>query len=282
MKSIKILMGSVMLLSSLGLFAQIKNAKTQSFKVSGNCGMCEKKIEKSGSINKIATVDWDKDQAIATITYDSQKTNPDEILKKIALVGYDNEQFLAPDDVYTELPGCCQYERSFKNKAVVADNAMTNMDHANHNTQTDAQTNELSNLLAKYFDVKNALVKSDAKLTSMQATELLTAAADVDMTKLPTKVHNVWMNVMKDISSDVKSISQTQDLKRQRMLFSTLSKNMYELMKFSHPANEIYLNHCPMFNDGNGADWLSAESGIKNPYYGSQMLTCGKTIETIK
>jgi len=29
------------------------------------------------------------------------------------------------------------------------------------------------------------------------------------------------------------------------------------------------------------AVWLSNEKAIKNPYYGSQMLTCGKVVETI-
>ena len=28
--------------------------------------------------------------------------------------------------------------------------------------------------------------------------------------------------------------------------------------------------------------WLSAEAGIKNPYYGKTMLTCGKVTETLK
>jgi hypothetical protein len=37
-----------------------------------------------------------------------------------------------------------------------------------------------------------------------------------------------------------------------------------------------------MANDGKGADWLSKENAVKNPYYGSMMLTCGKTVETIK
>jgi hypothetical protein len=30
------------------------------------------------------------------------------------------------------------------------------------------------------------------------------------------------------------------------------------------------------------ANWLSKENTVKNPYYGSQMLSCGKTVETIK
>ncbi|HNK84737.1 MAG TPA: mercury transporter, partial [Flavobacteriales bacterium] len=41
----------------------------------------------------------------------------------------------------------------------------------------------------------------------------------------------------------------------------------------------IYLDHCPMYNGG--ADWLSREKAIKNPYYGSSMLTCGSVKETI-
>jgi len=37
-----------------------------------------------------------------------------------------------------------------------------------------------------------------------------------------------------------------------------------------------------MDNDGKGANWLSKESSIKNPYYGSKMMRCGSTVETIK
>jgi hypothetical protein len=37
-----------------------------------------------------------------------------------------------------------------------------------------------------------------------------------------------------------------------------------------------------MANYGKGANWLSKENAVKNPYYGSQMLTCGKVVETIK
>ena len=61
-----------------------------------------------------------------------------------------------------------------------------------------------------------------------------------------------------------------------------LSKNIYELIKVSKSAGTVYYQFCPMANDGKGANWLSKESAIKNPYYGSQMLTCGKTVETIK
>ena len=53
-------------------------------------------------------------------------------------------------------------------------------------------------------------------------------------------------------------------------------------MKVIKPAYLVYYDHCPMYNDGKGGDWISKESSIKNPFYGSQMLTCGKIVETLK
>ncbi len=94
--------------------AQIKNSVTETVKVYGNCGMCEKRIEKVGSIKKISKVDWNVDTKIATITYNAKLTNQDAILKRIALSGHDSDKFLAPDDVYNNLHGCCQYDREAK------------------------------------------------------------------------------------------------------------------------------------------------------------------------
>ncbi|MCY1514106.1 hypothetical protein D9M68_486350 [compost metagenome] len=90
--------------------AQFKNAKSAVVYIYGNCGMCENTIEKAGS-NKFAKVNWNMETKKATITYDSLKTNPDSVLKRIALAGYDNEKFRAPDEVYAKLHECCLYER---------------------------------------------------------------------------------------------------------------------------------------------------------------------------
>jgi copper chaperone CopZ len=92
MKSIKILMAITVLLSFTACNAQIKNAKTESVKIYGNCGMCETTIEKAGNLKKIAKVDWNVDTKMATLTYDSKKINQDAILKRIALSGYDNKR----------------------------------------------------------------------------------------------------------------------------------------------------------------------------------------------
>lgn len=115
MKSIKkVLMAIVVLLSGVAVQAQIKNVKTQTVKIYGNCGMCKKTIEKAGNLKDVALVNWNKDSKIATLTYDSTATNQEEILKRIALAGYDSEKNKASVAAYNALPGCCQYDRELK------------------------------------------------------------------------------------------------------------------------------------------------------------------------
>ena len=110
----KILTVITIFFSVIGCNAQTKNQKTEIVKIFGNCGMCESTIEKAGNMKEVSMVDWNKDTKTATISYDSLKTTKDEILKKIALAGYDNESFLGPDDIYSNLAGCCQYNRAEK------------------------------------------------------------------------------------------------------------------------------------------------------------------------
>ncbi len=90
----------------------LENAKVESVKIYGNCGMCESTIEKAGNATPDANVDWSRDTKMATISYDSLKTSKEEILQRIALAGYDSDTFSAPDTAYASLPGCCQYERA--------------------------------------------------------------------------------------------------------------------------------------------------------------------------
>lgn len=93
--------------------AQTKSAETETFKVSGNCEMCKKRIEQSAySIKGIATAKWDIKTNQLTVVFDSSVTNKVAIQEKIAEVGHDNELFKASEQVYKSLPECCQYHRA--------------------------------------------------------------------------------------------------------------------------------------------------------------------------
>ena len=278
-KSFLKIMIAVTLLLSITTHAQIKNAVTETVKIYGNCGMCEKTIETAGTIKKQATVDWNKDTKQATITYNSKNTSKDEILKRIALAGYDSDSFLAPDAVYDNLHGCCKYDRIAKTP--IKETSEKVMKLQENNAEIQNRT-ELSAIYDAYFTLKDALVNTDGAAASNASKELVKSIALVQMNKLENDVHMVWMQVFKNLQKDAVSISKTSDPKKQREAFDTLSENIYLLAKVSEQETPVYLQHCPMANDGKGANWLSKEAAIKNPYYGSKMLTCGKVTATIK
>lgn len=276
------------LLVSLSCMAQISNSKTVSVKVSGNCAMCQSTIENAGNRKNTAKVNWDKATKMATITYDSKKTNTNEILKRIALAGYDNEQFLAPDGAYAQLPECCRYDRELKpvsNSPQKATEGKQGHDHhygASAAHDTGKETPQLKAVFEHYFSVKDALVNTDSKAAAAHASALLKSLKDVDMAQLSAEEHRVWMQVMKDLISEAEKMVAAKDIARQRASFALLSNNMYTLSKVSQLSAPIYYQHCPMYAQGKGGHWLSKENTVKNPYYGSQMLTCGKTVETIQ
>ncbi|HTO16122.1 MAG TPA: DUF3347 domain-containing protein [Edaphocola sp.] len=295
MNSLKYIMMAVVMLSTIACNAQIKNQKTETVHIYGNCGMCKSTIENAGNKKKEAQIEWNKETKMATISYDSLKTNSSEILKRIALSGYDNQLFMAPDDTYANLPGCCQYERPKKEmpEMTKSENKTEtmemdgNMNHANHNmnknqVEKTQESNPLTQVFNNYFDLKNALVNSDGKTASENAKKLLQEINAVKMEALPMDVHMAWMKVLEPLKEDAEHIADTKDIAHQRDHFMSLSKNMYELIKVSKQEKPVYYQHCPMANKGKGANWLSKENAIKNPYYGSQMLTCGSTVETIK
>jgi len=280
---------SLMLGISFSLLAGgIKHVKTQTLKVSGNCGMCKKTIETAANVKGSSNGIWDESKQVLTLTFDSTKTNADEVLKRIAHVGYDNEKFLAPDKVYAGLHGCCQYERvglgmtSAKITEVEKPMAVTDMEKIPEVKTPAESTNPLAAVFTSYFGLKDALTKDDGVLASTKAKEMFKAIDKVAMDKMTAPQHTLWMKLQKDISYDAEHIKGVEETEHQREHFVNLSKNMYALAKVFKMEVPVYYDHCPMANDGKGADWLSLEEKISNPFMGKKMPTCGKVKETIK
>ncbi|MDI1234645.1 MAG: DUF3347 domain-containing protein [bacterium] len=267
----------------VGCKMQLKNVKIENVKIYGNCGMCKKTIETAANIKNEAQLDWNMDTKVAAVSYDSNKTNIDAILKRVALAGYDNERFIAPDPSYNNLHSCCQYER--KKYVIVAlpiDTTKNRQDTANNNINTISKTNPIAAVYTAYFAIKDALIKDDRTTASNKSKMLTDAIENVKMDKLTPEQHISWMELSNKLKLYANNITNAKDISSQREYFSSLSINIFQLIKVLKTSEIIYYVHCPMYNDGKGADWLSKEKLIQNPYFGSSMLTCGKIQETIK
>lgn len=126
-------------------------------------------------------------------------------------------------------------------------------------------TNDLFN---NYINVKNALVNSDSK-TASQAIEAFYQS-----------LKSAQNFAQKDeLLRAAEKLNKANNLEKQRASFNDVSTQMWKLVKGSDKVSQtVYYQYCPMKK----AYWLSKEKDIKNPYYGSSMLTCGKIAETKK
>lgn len=142
-----------------------------------------------------------------------------------------------------------------------------------------AQQSSLSKLLSLYYDIRNSLVTSDANSAATKAGEFAKAIGTIHMNSLPDADMKIFMSLQNKLTEDAKHIANTTDISHQREHFATFSANMIVLAKGAKlSAEPIYEVYCPMKK----TYWLSSETSIKNPYFGNQMLTCGKVTETFK
>ena len=136
---------------------------------------------------------------------------------------------------------------------------------------TNLTKEQAQKILTAYLEIKDALVKTDGNAASVAADKLTASLGDTE-DKLAEKIR-----------FDAEHIASTEDAGHQRDHFNTLSKNVYSLVKHTQAnTTTLYLQSCPMEKSNKEALWLSLDSGIRNPYFGEQMLDCGNTKEEIK
>ncbi|TKC10045.1 DUF3347 domain-containing protein [Pedobacter polaris] len=128
---------------------------------------------------------------------------------------------------------------------------------------------KVQNLYHSYISLKDALVASKLEDAKKEATIL------ADQLKTYSGCENTALIANK--------IKNAKDIVEQRKQFTALSSDVIALFKHTELASgTIFIQHCPMANDGDGGDWLASEKKIQNPYYGSEMMECGAVIEEIK
>ena len=109
-KHIKILnLFIVMILSAATLWAGGGQIKKESFKVSGECEMCKKRIESSVKVDGVEAAVWNPDTKIMKVKYNADKITIEKIHQLIAAAGYDTDTDKGNESAYNGLPKCCQY-----------------------------------------------------------------------------------------------------------------------------------------------------------------------------
>lgn len=108
----KISISAIAIMALLGIQNGFAENKSEKFKVSGNCEMCEKRIEKAAQgVAGVSKADWNKETKQMTVAFDAAKTSLDKVEAAIAKAGHDTPLHKADAKTYDALPGCCKYDR---------------------------------------------------------------------------------------------------------------------------------------------------------------------------
>lgn len=132
----------------------------------------------------------------------------------------------------------------------------------------ESNKNEKPDVIQQYLQLKDALIASDANKAQKSAQILAKSLAITKGFETPS------------LSAD--SIAKSNDLAQQRSLFTHLSEGFIVQVKKGKLVKSLYVQYCPMANQGAGGYWLAAEKEVRNPYYGDEMLNCGEVKETLK
>lgn len=77
----------------------------------GVCDLAKIKIDSAAKLPGVEKADWSPETRLLTLKFDSTKVTLDNILKNVAIAGFDNEMYFADDYAYEHLPDNCKYER---------------------------------------------------------------------------------------------------------------------------------------------------------------------------
>ena len=127
--------------------------------------------------------------------------------------------------------------------------------------------------LVEYNDLKNALVQDNVMKAKEAASQMIESLST-------SRVEKEQRN---QLVQNLQKISSSEDIKVQRQQFSQLSDRLYQIVKKNDlTKNPLYLQHCSMAMGGKGANWLSYEKQVQNPYMGQRMPGCGSVKEVVE
>jgi hypothetical protein len=175
--------------------------------------------------------------------------------------------------------------------AVFSCNEKTTTESAQEETHTSSEvssakatkvtnTNSTTGIIDGYLAVSDALIADDHATAASKSGELVSALKAFDVSGAQSHHPDVLEKLKTEATGFAEKLA-AGDIAAQRESFQSLSVTMKEFLKIAGVDRTLYHQYCPMYKGNKGGMWLSANENIKNPLFGSSMLTCGRVEETL-
>ena len=151
-----------------------------------------------------------------------------------------------------------------------------NKEKATNSTKSEMQGQQNAKAVAvlnDYFNLKDALVNDDNSKAKTLGNTLANSLKSFDASNYSDSEKTELKDIIEDAAEHAEHIGES-DIKHQREHFKTLSKDVTDLVAITGTNTKIYEQFCPMYDGGTA--WLSTKEEVRNPYFGSKMLKCGK------
>ncbi|MCM4166622.1 hypothetical protein KCTC52924_03562 [Arenibacter antarcticus] len=177
----------------------------------------------------------------------------------------------------------CKDNKKEQNKT---DGNHSEMNHDNSDGHHDGNKKEIvmsgsgnsETVLNDYFNLKNALVADDNAKAKELGVIMAKSFQNLDVSNYTDAQKADLKDIIEDAVEQSEHISDS-DIDHQREHFKMLSKDIIDMVAVTGSENTVYQLFCPMYDSGSA--WLSMSKEIKNPYYGSKMMNCGKVQKEI-
>lgn len=162
-----------------------------------------------------------------------------------------------------------------------------NNDSVKTTSQTNAETTKgtasVKDIIDGYLQMKNALANDNGNDAAKAGKTIMNAVDKFDKASFSAQQKKSFEDVADDIKENAEHCSTNGNkIDHQREHFEMLTQDIYDLVKATGAGETLYYDHCPMYNDKKGANWISETKEIKNPYLGKKMPTCGSVKEELK
>jgi Cu(I)/Ag(I) efflux system membrane fusion protein len=141
-------------------------------------------------------------------------------------------------------------------------------------------------LLNSYYQLKDAFVAGKLPDVDKMNALVKTAADSLKIDEIQGDTAGTIRETARYFGGTIGTTSGTlaaaKDLESKRKEFDALTDALWNLTRtVRFNGEKIYYQYCPMAFDNKGAYWLSNQKAIRNPYFGSKMLTCGETADSV-
>ncbi len=161
-------------------------------------------------------------------------------------------------------------------------------------THSDNFNAKVDAVIANYLLVKDAFTNDDILRAKLYTDQFIASLDSIPVEELESDKKAVAATAkatIQDIKANAASLVKQEDITEMRKDFSMVTEMMYPafFQSINYEGEKLYLQHCPMaFDNDQGANWLSKQDKIVNPYLGkihpkyqATMINCGEVKDSV-